>query len=724
MKQNLLLNLKVFLIACIAMLIGGSSAMAQETETIIFKDLGYENGGSVTNVVAKNVTLTFDQGSHKSNGPKYYDTGTGVRTYEGNTMSVSSETLDIEKIAITFSGSEYAKLTADGFSISGTTGTWTGEKTKSVTFTANGTSRIQKVEITFAPAAGALAAPTITATTGALFDDSQNVTITSEEGTTIWYTVDGTEPAVDNGTHTESNTVTFSIDKTTTVKAIATDGTKVSSVATATYTKTEWLNGLSALVAQIKEDNSSSSKDYYVNLTEAVVTGVNGSNVYIEEGEAGILLYKSGHGLTVGQKYSGSSAITAQMYRGLPEITSFDFTLAGEVAELPLVTVTLEQLETEFDKYNSRRIQVVDATVTAALESRNGTIMQGEKSLNVYANSTAIVMEKDKVVDIIGWVNLDYQDSKQLQVWSQDDITVKGSLAVFYFETDAVSVRIDATDVEEPLLTNSYNEAPVFSSSNTEVATVDATTGEVTIVAEGATTITAKLEGAQKEASYTLTVTPMPVMVAGNYYLVLSADELVDGGTYLITGKAGTEGETIAIMSSTQNKNNRSKTSGETESNQSVITKTADDACVFVLRKGTKEGTWAFYDQEATGYLYAASSGSNHLKTQAELDDNGSATIEVSNDGTATIKFQGANTRNWLRYNPGNANNPAIFSCYGATSTQQDVQLFKLYTGTTGIDSVESTETGANAAIYDLSGRRVAKAGKGIYIVNGKIVAY
>ena len=40
--------------------------------------------------------------------------------------------------------------------------------------------------------------------------------------------------------------------------------------------------------------------------------------------------------------------------------------------------------------------------------------------------------------------------------------------------------------------------------------------------------------------------------------------------------------------------------------------------------------------------------------------------------------------------------------------------------GTTAIESVLNNGIDANAAIYDLSGRRVEKATKGIYIVNGK----
>ena len=40
----------------------------------------------------------------------------------------------------------------------------------------------------------------------------------------------------------------------------------------------------------------------------------------------------------------------------------------------------------------------------------------------------------------------------------------------------------------------------------------------------------------------------------------------------------------------------------------------------------------------------------------------------------------------------------------------------------TAIENIEGAENGANAVIYDLSGRRVQKAQKGVFIVNGKVV--
>ncbi len=74
----------------------------------------------------------------------------------------------------------------------------------------------------------------------------------------------------------------------------------------------------------------------------------------------------------------------------------------------------------------------------------------------------------------------------------------------------------------------------------------------------------------------------------------------------------------------------------------------------------------------STGYLYAASSSSNYLKTEATPDDNARATISISS-GDATIIFTGTYTRNNLRHN----NNDSRFSCYNSTSTLELVQIYK-----------------------------------------------
>ncbi len=113
----------------------------------------------------------------------------------------------------------------------------------------------------------------------------------------------------------------------------------------------------------------------------------------------------------------------------------------------------------------------------------------------------------------------------------------------------------------------------------------------------------------------------------------------------------------------------------------------------------------------SNGYLYAASSNKNYLKTESEIDENAKAAISFDDYGNATIQFQGDNTRNLLRYNP-NTNGSPLFSCYG--SGQKPVQIYYRVAGNvvaapvispaSGTDLTESTQvtitSGEGTTIY------------------------
>ena len=126
-------------------------------------------------------------------------------------------------------------------------------------------------------------------------------------------------------------------------------------------------------------------------------------------------------------------------------------------------------------------------------------------------------------------------------------------------------------------------------------------------------------------------------------------------------------------LGTTQNKNNREAVAVTKAGSNITVTETVQ---VLTLGAGTKEGTFAF--NTGSGYLYAASSDKNYLRTESELSDNSSWTVEISADGTATLKAQGTNTRNWMRFN--SSNNPKLFSCYG--SGQADICIYKVGAGT------------------------------------------
>ena len=155
---------------------------------------------------------------------------------------------------------------------------------------------------------------------------------------------------------------------------------------------------------------------------------------------------------------------------------------------------------------------------------------------------------------------------------------------------------------------------------------------------------------------------------AQQYYLVTSTNQLVSGRTYLIVNTAAGK-----ALSTTQNNNNRAAT-GVTITD-GVIGTISDAVCELTL--GAEGSNWTFFDANwgtNGGYLYASSSGSNYLKTQATNDANGQWSVSIDSYGTATIVAQGSNSRNNLRYNP-NGSSP-IFSCYASTSNMAKVELY------------------------------------------------
>ncbi len=149
------------------------------------------------------------------------------------------------------------------------------------------------------------------------------------------------------------------------------------------------------------------------------------------------------------------------------------------------------------------------------------------------------------------------------------------------------------------------------------------------------------------------------------YQLVTSADQLIAGRTYLIVNIPNRK-----ALGTTQNNNNRSAVAVTIEDD--FISTINNSVCELTL--GGAQGEWTFFDADWSnngGYLYAASSSSNQLKTQATNNANGKWNITLGTNGIATIQAQGSNTHNLLKYN----NQSNIFSCYA--TGQLDVCLFR-----------------------------------------------
>ena len=356
-------------------------------------------------------------------------------------------------------------------------------------------------------------APTFSPASGTSFANTLTVTAsTATEGGKIVYTTDPEATLDANSTEFPSEGLT--IDATTTIRAITVDpngALENSSEVSATYTKINALNGLAELRAKIREDNVTSqknAKEYIVSLNNAVVTKVSGNNAFIEENETGIQYFKYNNDLKEGQVINGTATVKGFMYNNWAELISIegDITITDGGAVAP-TEVTLEELTNNYDKYESRLVKVTAAEVTSAFSNRNGEISQNGTTLAVRAANESISMTLGETIDIIGVLGI-YFDTKQLNVFSQDDITKDENAKTFSWTATSAEIDINNGDITTlPTLTNTYEGAVNYDSSNKGVATIGETDGQITIVGAGTTTITATLASdPEVKSSYELTV--------------------------------------------------------------------------------------------------------------------------------------------------------------------------------------------------------------------------
>ena len=205
-------------------------------EEFDFSLMELENASDVSSFEQNGITVSFNQGNSSKNTPKYYTTGTAVRVYSGNTITVSSSDI-IGKIVFTFGSSDGTnEITAsNGMFV---TDTWVGS-TNSVTFMIEGTTgqrRIQKMAVTCLSEGQdnpfvIILAPKFSVAAGD-YIEAQSVELSSEtEGAVIFYTLDGTEPTARSAQYMGAIT----IETTTTIKAIAMKDGETSAVSEATY---------------------------------------------------------------------------------------------------------------------------------------------------------------------------------------------------------------------------------------------------------------------------------------------------------------------------------------------------------------------------------------------------------------------------------------------------------------------------------------------------------
>ena len=164
-----------------------------------------------------------------------------------------------------------------------------------------------------------------------------------------------------------------------------------------------------------------------------------------------------------------------------------------------------------------------------------------------------------------------------------------------------------------------------------------------------------------------------------SYNLVTSVSQIVSGKHYLI---ANAKEGSVVVMDAQKSNNRDQKTA--TFSGSTLQAKGARE---FIIQGPDKDGWYAIYDAVEKGYLYAASSGSNYLKTDA-YTSNSPFAITINANYEANIVGKGSYTHNIMRYN----SSSNIFSCYG--SGQNSIYLFELDGEETPTESVTVGDKG------------------------------
>ncbi len=225
----------------------------------------------------------------------------------------------------------------------------------------------------------------------------------------------------------------------------------------------------------------------------------------------------------------------------------------------------------------------------------------------------------------------------------------------FEINSGSTTVTINTSEIKDVW----FACAPVDLSN--KILTITVNTDKGPLVKEITMSAGKKFE-AGKIASFTVDMKGITFKKSKVYNLVNSLDDLTIGSEVIIVAA-----KSNVALSTTQNSNNRAQAAVTKDNN--FISDPGSDVQVLTIADGMTSGTIAFYT--GTGYLYAASSSKNYLRTETVLSANSSWKVTISN-GIATIKAQGTNTRNWLRYNSGSS----LFSCY--SSGQADVAIYKL----------------------------------------------
>jgi hypothetical protein len=417
-----------------------------------------------------------------------------------------------------------------------------------------------------------------------------------------------------------------------------------------------------------------------------VVSGVstNGYNVFVTDGTNGFVINGGDHGFEVGNTLTSTTPITCTLQKsnGYAKVTGVNASTEGLTVGTG-GTVTEADIEMANLTGINTGALVSYENLTCSVNNNKYYLSDGTTTLQVYNALFAFEdLEDGKTYNITG-VYQQYNDTKEILPRSAEDIE---ELALPSITVTPATLNVEAGQyVVNDELILAYENIDVVNYESFTIQFYDAEGEEqgmpewlvlgITGTNDEGYQVTGYISPNESEArscyfkvyvgetySNLVTVNQAAYVAPFEPATYTLATSIESGKTYIIVNP-----ESNKAMGA-QNENNRA--AADVTIQDQTITVTSDAVYEFVI-ESVSEGIYCIYDDRAAGFLYAASSSSNYLRTKAELDDNGKWAISFNQDGVASIVAQGTNSRNVMQYNSGST----LFSCY-VSASQKPVYLY------------------------------------------------
>ena len=343
---------------------------------------------------------------------------TELRAYSGSTLTFRVPSgYAVTKVTFTGSALPYSELT---------NGVWTstGDPVSTVTFNCTNTAKVSTITVEYEENASIVAAPTLPTSTN--FYPEMTVEITNNtSGATVYYTTDGSDPKTSN-TRIEY-TQAFTLNATTTVKAVALKDSNYSQVVEATYTLVDVLDTMQAVFNAAGDETT----NVFINFNNYVVSGIstNGKSVFVTDNSGnGFVIFNNNGGLdqtySVGSILSGTAVpCNLVKYNGFAELLNVDasnltITAGGTVSTSNIAMADLAGVNTgALVSYENLTCSVDNSGDTPKYYLTDGTT-----TLQVYNSLYAFnALENGKKYNITG-IYQQYHDGKEILPRSAADI--------------------------------------------------------------------------------------------------------------------------------------------------------------------------------------------------------------------------------------------------------------------------------------------------------------